>query len=221
MQNARPDPIGSRPDPIGVFSGVLLTGLDAPTQLAAKKAPMPIIIRIKKEAILPNHFSLDIRECHIIASGIGDLSSERAYIRANSITCIREDGKSVETTLQANAVSDFDGKLGIAGRLVSKNGNLLAGSMSAGFMSGISQGLAPQKTLSVNTSPGGSSLWESVDLKNVATAGAFQGSANAMDRLAEYYIALAEQIHPVIEISPGRSVTFAVLKGTKLKLGGA
>ena len=35
------------------FSGVLLTGLDAPTQLAAKSSPMPVIIRVKKEAILP------------------------------------------------------------------------------------------------------------------------------------------------------------------------
>lgn len=32
------------------FSGVLLTGLDAPTQLAAKSAPMPVIIRVKKRS---------------------------------------------------------------------------------------------------------------------------------------------------------------------------
>ncbi len=201
------------------FSGVLLTGLDAPTQLAAKSSPMPVVIRVKKEAILPNHFTLDIRECHVIGQAIGDLSSERAHIRAQSITCVRNDGKSVESAIQANAVSDFDGKLGIAGRLVSKNGNLLAGSMAAGFMSGISEAVAPQRTTSINTSGGDRAVWESVDLGSVASAGVFQGSADAMDRLAEYYIALAEQIHPVIEISPGRSITFAVLSGTKLKLG--
>ena len=201
------------------FSGVLLTGLDAPTQLAAKSSPMPVVIRVKKEAILPNHFTLDIRECHVIGQAIGDLSSERAHIRAQSITCVRNDGKSVESAIQANAVSDFDGKLGIAGRLVSKNGNLLEGSMAAGFMSGISKAVAPQRTTSINTSGGDRAVWESVDLGSVASAGVFQGSADAMDRLAEYYIALAEQIHPVIEISPGRSITFAVLSGTKLKLG--
>jgi conjugal transfer pilus assembly protein TraB len=201
------------------FSGVLLTGLDAPTQLAAKSSPMPVIIRVKKEAILPNHFTLDIRECHVIGEAVGDLSSERAHIRAKTITCVRNDGKSVESSLQANAVSDFDGKLGIAGTLVSKNGNLLAGSMAAGFMSGISEAVAPTRSNSLNTSPGGQDLWQSVDIASVSAAGAFQGSANAMDRLAEYYIALAEQIHPVIEISPGRSVTFAVLSGTSLKLG--
>lgn len=201
------------------FSGVLLTGLDAPTQLAAKSAPMPVVIRVKKEAILPNHFTLDIRECHVIGEAVGDLSSERAHIRAKTITCVRNDGKSVESSLQANAVSDFDGKLGIAGTLVSKNGNLLAGSMAAGFMSGISEAVAPTRSNSLNTSPGGQDLWQSVDISSVGAAGAFQGSANAMDRLAEYYIALAEQIHPVIEISPGRSVTFAVISGTRLKLG--
>ncbi|WP_288987697.1 TraB/VirB10 family protein [uncultured Pseudoalteromonas sp.] len=201
------------------FSGVLLTGLDAPTQLAAKSSPMPVIIRVKKEAILPNHFTLDIRECHVVGQAVGDLSSERAHIRAQTITCVRNDGKSVETAIQANAVSDFDGKLGIAGTLVSKNGNLLAGSMAAGFMSGISEAVSPRRSQSINTSPGSQDLWQSVDVGAVTSAGVFQGSANAMDRLAEYYIALAEQIHPVIEISPGRSVTFAVLSGTRLKLG--
>ncbi|WP_100915936.1 TraB/VirB10 family protein [Pseudoalteromonas spongiae] len=201
------------------FSGVLLTGLDAPTQLAAKKSPMPVIIRVKKEAILPNHFTLDIRECHVIGQAIGDLSSERAHIRAQSITCVREDGRSVESAIQANAVSDYDGKLGIAGRLVSKNGNLLAGSMAAGFMSGISQAVAPRRSLSVNTEPGDQDLWQTVDYGSVAAAGVFQGASNAMDRLAEYYIELAEQIHPVIEISPGRSISFAVISGAKLKLG--
>lgn len=201
------------------FSGVLLTGLDAPTQLAAKSSPMPVVIRVKKEAILPNHFTLDIRECHVIGQAIGDLSSERAHIRAQSITCVRNDGKSVESAIQANAVSDFDGKLGIAGTLVSKNGNLLAGSMAAGFMSGISEAVSPRRSTSINTSNSEQELWQTVDVGSVATAGVFQGSANAMDRLAEYYIALAEQIHPVIEISPGRSITFAVLSGTKLNLG--
>lgn len=201
------------------FSGVLLTGLDAPTQLAAKSSPMPVVIRVKKEAILPNHFTLDIRECHVIGQAIGDLSSERAHIRAQTITCVRNDGKSVESTIQANAVSDFDGKLGIAGTLVSKNGNLLAGSMAAGFMSGISEAVSPRRSTSINTSNSEQELWQTVDIGSVASAGVFQGSANAMDRLAEYYIALAEQIHPVIEISPGRSITFAVLSGTKLNLG--
>ena len=180
---------------------------------------MPVIIRVKKEAILPNHFTLDIRECHVIGQAIGDLSSERAHIRAQSITCVREDGRSVESAIQANAVSDYDGKLGIAGRLVSKNGNLLAGSMAAGFMSGISQAVAPRRSISVNTEPSSQDLWQSVDYGSVAAAGVFQGASSAMDRLAEYYIELAEQIHPVIEISPGRSISFAVISGAKLKLG--
>lgn len=199
------------------FSGVLLTGLDAPTQLAAKSSPMPVIIRVKKEAILPNAFSLDIRECHLIGSAIGDLSSERAYIRAATLSCVREDGKAVEVKLQADAVSDYDGKLGISGRLVSKNGNLLAGSMAAGFMKGISDAVKPQRASTINTGTN-ASPWAAIDASNIASAGALQGSSDAMGRLAEYYIQLAEQIHPVIEITPGRSITFIVLKGTKLSI---
>lgn len=65
-----------------ILSGVLVTGMDAPTGKAAQKDPFPSLIRIKTEAILPNRFRADFRECFLIAAGWGDLSSERAYMRA-------------------------------------------------------------------------------------------------------------------------------------------
>ena len=64
-----------------ILTGVLLNGLDAPTGKKAKKEPMPVLFRIKKEAILPNRFHADVRECFLLAAGFGDLSAERAYFR--------------------------------------------------------------------------------------------------------------------------------------------
>jgi conjugal transfer pilus assembly protein TraB len=46
-----------------IVSGVLLTGMDAPTGSGARQDPFPATIRINKEAILPNRFRADIREC--------------------------------------------------------------------------------------------------------------------------------------------------------------
>jgi len=55
------------------FSSVMITGLNAPTAMAADKSPMPVVFRIKKEAVLPNNFRADIRECHAIGEAVGDL----------------------------------------------------------------------------------------------------------------------------------------------------
>ena len=58
----------------------------------ARRDPYPALIRIKHDAILPNRFRADVRECFLVAAGYGDLASERAYLRTEAITCIREDG---------------------------------------------------------------------------------------------------------------------------------
>ena len=47
-------------------------------------------------------------------------------------------------------------------------------------------------------------------------AGIGQGVSNAMDRLAQYYISLADKTHPVIEIDAGRRVDIGFTKGITL-----
>ena len=113
-----------------ILTGVLLNGLDAPTGKKSKKEPMPVLFRIKKEAILPNRFHADLRECFLLASGFGDLSAERAYFRGETFSCVRQDGGVIEVPMNAYATGE-DGKNGVRGRVVSKQGALLAQAMMA------------------------------------------------------------------------------------------
>lgn len=108
-----------------ILSGVLLTGVDAPTGLQSKRDPIPALMRVKHEAILPNRFRSDVRECFVVFGTTGELSTERALMRAETLSCIRRDGGVVETSIDAFAMGD-DGKAGIRGRLVSRNGSLVA-----------------------------------------------------------------------------------------------
>ena len=101
-----------------MFPGVLLNGMDAPTSSVSQKNPTPVLIRVKKEAVLPNFASIDVRECFVMGAGFGQLASERALIRTESIACVRHDGKVFDTKLEAYVVGT-DGKVGIPGRLVS------------------------------------------------------------------------------------------------------
>jgi conjugal transfer pilus assembly protein TraB len=75
-----------------ILSGVLLNGLDAPTGQGARNDPTPALLRIKRDAILPKRFRADVRECFVIVGGFGDLGSERALLRSETLTCVRTDG---------------------------------------------------------------------------------------------------------------------------------
>lgn len=204
-----------------IFSGTLLTGMDVPTGNQGRRDPFPVLLRVKKEAILPNRYRTDVRECFLVASGWGDLSSERAYVRAERLSCIRDDGKALESNLQMYAVGE-DGKAGIRGRVVNKTGALLGRALIAGFLEGFSKLFGKQPMFSIYT-PGSVARNAKAPFESYLSTDALQsaglaGAGSAMDRLAKYYIDMAENIYPVIEIDAGRAIDFILLSGVNLKL---
>ncbi|OQW71235.1 MAG: conjugal transfer protein TrbI [Proteobacteria bacterium ST_bin11] len=204
-----------------ILTGVLLNGLDAPTGKKAKKEPMPVLFRIKKEAILPNRFHADVRECFLLAAGFGDLSAERAYFRGETFSCVREDGGVIEVPMNAYATGE-DGKNGVRGRVVSKQGALLAQSMMAGFLRGFSDAFG-RNQIPVLMTGGLGSLAGTTPFQNAFSSqsmegGALKGAGYAMERLSHFYMDMAEEIYPVIEVDATRQVNFIVQKGTALKL---
>ena len=49
------------------------------------------------------------------------------------------------------------------------------------------------------------------------TSGIGAGVGRALDRLAQYYITLAEKIFPVIEVDAGRAVDVVITKGAAIE----
>lgn len=204
-----------------IMSAVLLNGVAAPTGNAGSSEPIPVLARVKKEAIMPNFFSLDIRECHIVGSASGRLRDRRGYIRTDHISCITADGKVLENRLSAVAVSKGDGMVGIPGTLVFTGSEMLENSAYAGFLSGFSQAISPRQVNAINTDPGANQLWQSQNFSNYGAAGVGQGMSSAMDRLANYYLELAEQTVPVIELLPGIEVDFIITAPTTFDISKA
>ncbi|MFX9343881.1 TrbI/VirB10 family protein, partial [Acinetobacter baumannii] len=64
--------------------------------------------------------------------------SERAYLRGETISCVTKQGKVLEADFPAYAVGE-DGKAGIRGRLVSKQGQVIGRALMAGFLDGVSK----------------------------------------------------------------------------------
>ena len=202
-----------------IISGVLITGMDAPTANQSRKDPFPVLLRVKEETLLPNRMKMDIRECFIIASGYGDMSTERAFIRAETVSCVREDGGVVESAMNAYAVGE-DGKNGVRGKLVSKTGQLVAKSLMAGFLAGTADALKPQRAQTLQIAqPGQSqSAFTNVDPEQVFSSGALGGVNTAMNKIADYYIEMAKSIFPIVEIDAGRKIDFIMIRGAKLAI---
>lgn len=205
--------------PIGsIVTGTLINGMDAPTGQGARRDPFPATLRIQKEAILPNHFSLDVRECFMQVSGYGDMSSERAYLRGEAISCVREDGGIIEAKMDSYVIGE-DGKAGVRGRLVSKEGQLLARSLMAGFLEGVAGAFNVQAAPSLRIDGGDSMPIYKQTLDADRIQGGFAGgTSNALSRLADYYMDMADSIFPVIEIDAGRQLDVVITRGTALKI---
>jgi conjugal transfer pilus assembly protein TraB len=199
-----------------ILTGVLLTGLDAPTAASASDTPIPVLVRLKKEAILPNFAVVEeVRECFAILAGYGDLSSERVFLRGESITCVREDGGIIEANFKSFAVGE-DGKNGLKGTLVSRNSTMLANAMMAGFASGMAAMFDVNPVPVITTSSDGTQQYQDVFSTDAVQGGAAKGASQSMGKLADYYMKLADSIHPVIEIGAGRVVDMVITEGAKL-----
>ena len=203
--------------PVSFTRGILLGGLDAPTGGQSQANPHPVLIRLEDNAVLPNRFRSDVKECFVVAAGYGDISSERAYLRTENLSCVRRDGSTLEVKIQGSVYGE-DGKVGVRGRLVTKQGQILANALLAGIVSGLGQGLATQST-SFSTSSFGTVATTSGN--DALKAGLGAGVGRALDRLAQYYIKLAEQTFPVIEVDAGREVDVVITKGVRIEAGDA
>lgn len=204
--------------PMGsMIQGVLLNGLDAPTSGAAQKSPTPVLVRVKHDAILPNRARMDVKECFIVASGFGVMSTERAQLRTEGVSCVREDGGVIETNISGYVIGE-DGKVGMRGRLVSKQGALVAKSLASGFLGGLGKALMPTGVTGLNLNPTSVMQTQSSDMSTAFEAGMLGGASNSLSQIAKFYLDIAKEMVPVVEIDAGRPVTIVLTRGGNLRL---
>lgn len=189
---------------------MLVPGMDAPTSGQGQTNPHPALFTVIDAANLPNGFSGDLQGCVITGNGYGDLSSERAYVRTDRLSCIDESGGAIDVKLTGYAAGE-DGKAGLRGKIVSKTGAMLANAMWAGLGSGFGQAIQHAAS-SISTTPLGGTI-TTIDSGQVLRAGVAGGVAKSMDMLARYYIKLAENTFPVVEINAERVLDIVVTKG--------
>jgi len=204
--------------PAGAFvEAVVLGGIDASAGVSAQSDPRPVLLRLVDLSVLPNRFRKDVRDCHVVGAGFGDISSERAYIRTERLSCVLTNGDVFEEQIEAYAAGE-DGKDGLRGRVVRREGDLIFNSFLAGTIAGIGKGMS-QTFGTTSTSPLGST--KTFSGQDMLKSGLYGGAGEGSDHLQKYFIERAEQMQPVIQISAGRTVTLIFLKGVALDVNQA
>ncbi len=199
--------------PAGSFVRVaMLNGADVPTGGQAQSNPLPIALHVLDLASLANQHQLDIKDCRFIAAAWGDLSSERMMARTDSLTCII-NGEAVEMDVKGQIIGE-DGKAGVRGRLVTKQGQLLANALFAGALSGVGKAFSQSASI---TTAGGGGVTQIPDSKKIVQSVAGEGVGSASNMLAQYYLKAADKLFPVIETDGGRTVEILITKGAVYK----
>lgn len=201
--------------PPGAFAtAALLSGLDAPTGGRADTNPHPVLLELLDTASLPNRFRSRVKECRIVAAGFGRISDERAYLRLERLSCVLSDGEILDVAIKGY-VSGEDGKNGMRGHLISKQGAIIAQALLAGTAGGIGKAIS-QSYSSVLTSPSGAV--STIDPNKTLEFGVASGFGTALEKISDWYLKRADETYPIIEIDAGRVVEIVLTEGVELEV---
>lgn len=195
--------------PTSFVKAKIITAVDAPCGGTAQDNPFPILLNVTDSAQLPNGVRTKIKGCFVLAAGYGDIASERAYFRTEKISCTMKNGDVIDMKMEGYIVGE-DGKAGLRGRLVSKEGRQVALALLSGTVGGLASAFANQATTLQQTSVGTNQYVNPGQSVGFAAANGVSGGFN---QLAQYYINLAEKTFPVIEITDQRNVTIVNTQG--------
>jgi conjugal transfer pilus assembly protein TraB len=112
-----------------------------------------------------------------------------------------------------------DGTLGIAGKVVSKQGALLLQAALTGMASGLGAALAPSAIPAYNSNAVSGST-TGVQYPNpaaVAQTAVGQGINQAASQLSKFYLDYAKETFPVVEVVSGTRVTWVLKETVELK----
>lgn len=200
--------------PAGSFvRAQLASGVIAPTGGQGATDPVPALLRVTGLAQLPNFHKADFKNCFLLAETKGNLATETVNFRLKTLTCKKSDGSTLEREV-SGYVTGENGMEGMAGRVVSKQGAVIARAFLAEFASGIGDAFESSGT---TTSITGAGIIETLDPSKTAQTGLASGLSEAFSRLGDFYMDLAEQMVPVIEINAGRNVDVVFIKSVNLE----
>jgi len=193
----------------------LLTGFDASTSGNGSGSTEPMLLRIQTPAVLPNDIKGNVEGCFVVAEAAGRLDKERADVRLTSLSCLSKNGQAVIDETVKGFVTDSDSKVGLSGRVVSKMGAVTARAVVAGIFGGTGDWLKAASTTTSTSALGTTQTVGNGDIVPYALGG---GLSEGSETLEDFYLDLAKQTTPVIEVGAAKKITVIISEGKDLKI---
>ncbi|WP_103727280.1 TrbI/VirB10 family protein [Novosphingobium sp. HII-3] len=206
--------------PNSMAQAKVVVGVDAATNVRSQGDPLPVLLRITGPA--RSVFSdgkllrTRVQGCMVNGAAYGDLSSEKVYVKLQRMTCPQPGGRYAVS--EVKGFISFGGKVGLRGRVVSREGGLIGQAFLAGLAGGFGRGFTANTNSifqGANVSVDGKR--EQLSTGDILKGGVGEGVSQAGDTVSNYLIERAEQYQPVIEMPTGADVEVVFLDGTFIR----
>ncbi|MCX7118830.1 MAG: conjugal transfer protein TraB [Legionellales bacterium] len=200
--------------PSGTFvRAVVLGGADADASVNGQaKNNGVMLFKLLQPGTLPNGQHSHLQGCFVTASSYGDISSERAYVVLDKLSCAQKGMPIIDKTVTGWAF--FGGKVGIKGQPLMRDNKVMQWAGISGAMSGIAAAAQYSQSVQSISALGAATT---VPSGNIAPYAAYGGASKAAEVLSSYYVKRAEQYHPVIQVGSGNLVTIVFKDGFYLE----
>lgn len=199
-----------------VVKAVLVSGADCSVAVQKPTGPNMVLLRPLDNGKLPRNVRVALKGSVIIGNAIGDIASERVYVRTERMTLVERNGSFIETEISAY-VSGEDGREGLRGVVVDRSGQIIVRAAAASVLEGISDGIqGALNNQTIQKLAEASRPSQTILDVDMLRSSALQGSSTALNKLAEYYIKRAEQLQPAIQVAAGRVVDIIFTKTVKI-----
>ncbi len=195
-------------------TGTLLGGISVSTSASSSSEPVPVVMRVTGRGNLPKNFNADLSSCRILGSSYGDLSSERAVIRAEVLVCENKTSEEIITTKIAGLIYGDDGMNGIKGKVIDMSTKNLKNAAIGGMLSGLAGTMKSEGQFTLSSL--GAVNTQQQNFNSRLKDNGLSGVGTAAEKIADYYIKQAENMSPVLLIPAGTRVDIVFTRGVYL-----
>lgn len=207
--------------PSGTFArAVLMMGAVVGTGSNSASNPDPIMLRLTDGGIFSKNLRThQIKEAILIGDCNGDLSSERAKCRLQTLSLRNRNDEIIEKPIKGWIVGE-DARYGIKGHIVDRSSDMIRIAMLNGILGAMSNFFQSQTTKGVFPVSPITGQQNSLSSTNMLKGGAYAGASDAFSKMADFVMERFNSMSPQIMIEAGREVDVVFKEGVDLlKIG--
>lgn len=204
---------------LGLSKGILLNGADASILGFGRQEEAPVAISLLSKVSIANGEYSNLKDCLLLGSAIGSMTTQRAQIRLEKISCIftnQEGDKFLAEGQVKGWVTDENGSLGVTGGLITQEGKIIRSALPLAMIQTALDYVTRRATNVVIPTGGGYNGYSNF---NAAFGSGGASAANTtLGKITEIYQKMIQAQVPVINFKPGREITVLFQGGEDITL---